>query len=180
MRIAIPVLIVATSLVLAACGGDSPDPKSAASAKSSGGGGDGAKQGERAPALALDSMNGGGKMTVAPGKVMIVDFWATWCEPCKKSFPKLQDLYVKYKASGLEIAAVSVDDEKNGVTEFAKTYGAKFPVGWDEGHKTADKWKPENMPSSYIIDKKGIVRHIHKGYHDGEEVEIEKEIKNLL
>ena len=83
------------------------------------------KQGDKAPNFTIDSMNGAGKMTVAPGKVTIVDFWATWCEPCKKSFPKLQELYVKYKASGLEIVAVSVDDEKNGIADFAKTQAAR-------------------------------------------------------
>ena len=120
-------------------------------------------------------------MTVAPGKVTIVDFWATWCEPCKKSFPKHQELYVKYKASGLEIVAVSVDDEKNGIVDFAKTHGgAKFPVGWDDGKKIADKWKPENMPSSYIVGKDGVVKHVHRGYHDGEEQEVEKELKALF
>jgi thiol-disulfide isomerase/thioredoxin len=113
-------------------------------------------------------------------RVTIVDFWATWCDPCKKSFPKYQELYVKYKASGLEIVAVSVDDEKKDIPDFIKTYGAKFPVGWDEGHKIADCYKPPNMPSAYVIDKNGVVKHVHNGYHDGEERELEKEIKGLL
>ena len=163
-------------------GGAAPDAKNPASEKSSGGGdGKGVKQGDKAPTFSIDSMNGAGKMTVAPGKVTIVDFWATWCEPCKKSFPKLQELYVKYKASGLEIVAVSVDDEKNSIVDFAKTHGgAKFPVGWDDGKKIADKWKPENMPSSYVVGKDGVVKHVHRGYHDGEELEVEKEIKALF
>lgn len=122
----------------------------------------------------------GEKVSVGKGKVTIVDFWATWCEPCKKSFPKYQELYVKYKASGLEIVAVSVDDEKNGIADFAKTYGAKFPVAWDEGHKVAGCYDPPGMPSAFVIDKNGVVKHLHKGYHDGEEKEIEKEIKALL
>jgi len=136
--------------------------------------------GAKASTFSLPSLTTPGKVEIPAGKVVIVDFWATWCEPCKKSFPKLQELYVKYKSSGLEIAAVSVDDEKGGIAGFAKTHGAKFPIGWDEGHKVADKWKPENMPSTYIVDKKGVVRHVHKGYHDGEIDEIEKEIKALF
>ena len=136
-----------------------------------------------APTFALESMNGKGKVDLAQwkGKVVLVDFWATWCEPCKKSFPKLQELYVKYKASGLEIVAVLVDAEKNGIVDFAKTHRAvKFPVGWDDGKKIADKWKPENMPSSYIVGKDGVVKHVHRGYHDGEELEVEKELKALF
>jgi peroxiredoxin len=176
--------IVAVS-ALSGCGSDAAGantPASPASAEKASGGGDGKgiKQGDKAPQFAMDSMNGAGKMTIAPGKVTIVDFWATWCEPCKKSFPKLQELYVKYKSNGLEIVAVSVDDEKNGITDFAKTHGAKFPVGWDDGKKLAEKWKPENMPSSYIVGKDGTVKFIHRGYHDGEENEVEKELKSLF
>jgi len=135
-----------------------------------------------APDFAGESVNGKGKVALAQwkGKVVLVDFWATWCEPCKKSFPKLQELYVKYRANGLEIVAISVDDEKNGITDFVKTHGAKFPVGWDDGKKIADKWKPENMPSSYIVGKDGVVKHVHRGYHDGEELEVEKELKALF
>ncbi len=193
-------------VALAACGGETPPPnaptssndssssKDSATAASSDkkddgastGGGAGSepkgavKVGDKAPTFSIESLNGQGKVAVAPGKVTIVDFWATWCEPCKKSFPKYQELYVKYKASGLEIAAVSVDDEKGEIPGFAKTHGAKFPVGWDNGKKIAEKWKPENMPSAYIVDKQGVVRFVHKGYHDGEEKEIDKEIKSLL
>ncbi len=140
----------------------------------------GKASGPKAPTFSLDSITTKGKVTIVPGKVTIVDFWATWCEPCKKSFPALQELYTKYQASGLEIAALSVDDEKGGIAQFAKTYGAKFPVGWDQGHKVADQWKPENMPSTYVVDKDGVVRFTHKGYHEGEEKELEKEIKSLL
>jgi peroxiredoxin len=136
--------------------------------------------GKNASTFALPSVNGGNKMGVEKGKVVIVDFWATWCEPCKKSFPKYQELYVKYKSSGLEIVAVSVDDEKKEIPEFIKTYGAKFPVGWDEGHKIAECYKPPSMPSAFVIDKNGVIKHLHNGYHDGEEKELEKEIKALL
>lgn len=135
--------------------------------------------GRNASTFSLAAINGG-KTGVEKGKVTIVDFWATWCEPCKKSFPKYQELYVKYKASGLEIVAVSVDDEKKDIPDFIKTYGAKFPVGWDEGHKIAECYKPPSMPSAFVIDKNGTIKHVHNGYHDGEEKELEKEIKSLL
>jgi len=136
--------------------------------------------GNPAPDISIKSLNDQGAASIQPGKVTIVDFWATWCEPCKKSFPKYQDLYVKYKASGLEIVAISVDDDTKGIPEFAKSFGAKFPVGWDKGHGAADCFKVENMPSAYVIDKKGVVKFVHKGYHPGEEDELDKEIKGLL
>ncbi len=126
---------------------------------------------------------GGGKTGLEKGKVTLVDFWATWCEPCKKSFPKYQELYVKYKASGLEIVAVSVDDEdtKKEIASFVKTHGdVKFPVAWDDGHKVAECYKPPGMPSAFIIDKQGVVKFMHQKYTPAEEKEIEKEIKGLL
>src|SRR4029077_15351567 len=93
---------------------------------------------------------GGGGDTLSlrslAGKVAIVDFWATWCEPCKKSFPKLQELYTKYKVSGMELIAVSEDDENAGLTDFGNTYGAKFPLVWDDGKNIASKWQPKSMP----------------------------------
>jgi peroxiredoxin len=138
-----------------------------------------AADGPKAPSFSLKSLTGG-RCELASGKVTIVDFWATWCEPCKKAFPKLQDLYVKYRASGLEIAAVSVDDEPNDIAAFAHQYRAQFPVGWDDGHRLAEQFKVQSMPSTYIVDRDGVVRHTHAGYHDGEDAEIEREIKELL
>jgi len=173
MRLSHSLLATLTlSAALVGCP-DAKDP-------SSGSGSSGGAGGDQATTFAIDSMNGGGKMTLQTGKVMVVDFWATWCEPCKKSFPKLQELYTKYKASGLEIAAISEDDDKGGIVDFAKTYGAKFPVGWDGDKSVAKKWQPKSMPSTFIVDRKGVIKFTHTGYHDGEEAEIEKEIKSLL
>jgi peroxiredoxin len=134
------------------------------------------------PNFAAASVNGKGRAAVNanPGKVLIVDFWATWCEPCKKSFPKLEELYVKYHASGMDIVAVSEDDANDGLTGFGNTYGAKFPLVWDDGKAIATKWQPRSMPSTFVVDKRGVVRYVHLGYHDGEEAAIEREVKSLL
>jgi peroxiredoxin len=138
--------------------------------------------GNPAPAFSLDSANGKGKISMSglSGKVVLVDFWATWCEPCKKSFPHLQDLNTKYKASGLVIVGVSEDDDKGGIPEFGNSFGADFPLVWDTNKGVGAKWEPGSMPATFIIDRKGLVRFLHRGYHDGEEVEIEKEVKSLL
>jgi peroxiredoxin len=116
------------------------------------------------------------------GNVVLLDFWGTFCEPCKKSFPKFQDLYAKYAAQGLRIVGVSEDevDDKDKIPTFVSTYGAKFAVGWDEDKAIARRYKPETMPSTFLIDKRGVVRFAHAGYHDGEEVQIQKEIEELL
>jgi peroxiredoxin len=169
--------LVSSFVALAGCGGASASGDGASSAADAKG-----LINNPAPDFAANSVNGKGRAAVkaSSGKVLIVDFWATWCEPCKKSFPKLQELFVKYKASGMDLIAVSEDDENSGIPDFGNTFGAKFPLVWDDGKSIAAKWKPGSMPSTFIVDKKGIVRFVHSGYHDGEEAEIEKEVKSLL
>jgi len=114
------------------------------------------------------------------GKVAVVDFWATWCEPCKKSFPKLEALSAKYGSNGVEVVGVSEDDDASGIRDFAANLGAKFPLVWDENKNIASKWQPRTMPSTFILDRSGKIRFVHLGYHDDEEVVIESEIKSLL
>jgi cytochrome c biogenesis protein CcmG/thiol:disulfide interchange protein DsbE len=167
------------SVTLPACGG-ADDGKGADSAESGGG-----LVGNPAPDFSVKAV-AGGKGTVSlkslRGKVVLVDFWGTFCEPCKKSFPKLQDLNTKFASSGLSIVGISEDesDDKDKIPGFADTYGAKFTLGWDEDKSVAKSYKPQTMPSSFLIDKKGVIRYAHVGFHDGEEVEVEKEIKELL
>jgi thiol-disulfide isomerase/thioredoxin len=114
--------------------------------------------------------------------VVLVDFWGTFCEPCKKSFPKLQALSDEYANQGVEVVAISEDDadDKSKIPGFASAYGAKFMIGWDSDKSAARRYKPETMPSSFIIDRKGQVRYAHAGYHEGEEADFTKEIGTLL
>ena len=166
------------SFALLGCGGAAAPSKGGETAK----GGGHPLLGSAVPDFAAPSVNGKGRATVKSnaGKVTIVDFWATWCEPCKKSFPRLEDLYVKYRASGMDIVAVSEDDENEGIPAFGNSFGAKFPLVWDNGKAIASKWQPKSMPSTFVVDRKGVIRFVHLGYHDGEEAEIEREVKSLL
>ena len=175
-----PMLLALLVSAVAACGGSAAESAGDSSPAEHGG-----LVGKAAPDFAVQAAaNGKGKVALnrLRGKVVLVDFWGTFCEPCKKSFPKLQDLNTKYSASGLKIIGISEDEseDKDKIPGFADTYGAKFTLGWDADKTIAKHYKPETMPSSFIIDKKGVVRFAHVGYHDGEEVEIEKEIKELL
>src|SRR5258708_11576728 len=172
--------LAAAALPLLACGASTESGKGSESAGDTGG-----LVGNPAPDFTVKAVaNSSGTLSLKSmrGKVVLIDFWGTFCEPCKKSFPKLQDLNTKYAASGLRIVGVSEDesDDKDKIPSFGDTYGAKFPLAWDGDKSIAKHYKPETMPSSFIIDKKGVVRYAHVGYHDGEEVEVEKEIKELL
>lgn len=169
-------------VLCAACGGGGAQTRVGDSASDARRGG---LVGNPAPDFSVPAMSGA-KGTVSleslRGKVVLLDFWGTFCGPCRKSFPKLQDLYAKYAASGLAIVGVSEDeaDDKDQIPGFADTYGAKFVIGWDADRTIARGYKPETLPSTFLIDRNGVVRYAHDGYHDGEEVELEREIKELV
>jgi cytochrome c biogenesis protein CcmG/thiol:disulfide interchange protein DsbE len=175
------VAIGVAAVSLVACGGgEAEEGQRAESAADTGG-----LVGNPAPDFKLNVVpkrDGTVSLKGLRGKVVVVDFWGTFCEPCKKSFPKLQDLNAKYADRGLQIVAISEDevDGKDKIPSFVEAYGAKFTIAWDEDKAAARRYKPETMPSSFVIDKKGVVRFAHVGYRDGDEAEIEKEIKELL
>jgi thiol-disulfide isomerase/thioredoxin len=139
-----------------------------------------AEVGKAAPDLSVKTVNGKGEITrdSLAGKVAIVDFWATWCGPCKQSFPKLEEL-AKQNQGKVQVVGISVDDKADGVADFAKSNGATFAIGWDDGHAIANRWKVDSMPTTYILDGSGTVRYIHAGYHDGEADAIAKELATL-
>jgi cytochrome c biogenesis protein CcmG, thiol:disulfide interchange protein DsbE len=138
--------------------------------------------GNRGPDFSRKTVKGDSTVSLRAleGKVTIVDFWATWCEPCKKSFPKLEALNAKYNENGLRIVGISEDDDISGIPAFASELGTRFPLIWDENKSIASKWQPKSMPTTFVVDRKGTVRFVHLGYHAGEEAEIEREVKSLL
>ncbi|HET7541941.1 MAG TPA: TlpA disulfide reductase family protein [Polyangiaceae bacterium] len=137
--------------------------------------------GAAAPEFELESPNGKQKVSLSAqaGKVVVVDFWATWCAPCKESFPAYQRLAQKF-GKQLTVIGVSVDEDPAGIPEFAKETGAKFPLAWDDGQSTSKSYRPPTMPTSFVIDRSGIVRFVHSGFHAGDERAIESEIASLL
>jgi peroxiredoxin len=171
----------ALSLTLAACGGGAGSGGGAETAS----GAEGGLVGKPAPDLTAEAVTGEGPKTIkdASGKVTIVDFWATFCGPCKKSFPKYQAL-VDDAAGNLAVIAVSVDEpddtDKAKIEEFVKETGVKFAIVWDKDHSLAKKYGVEKMPTSFVVDKAGVVRHVHAGYADGEEDKIGEEVKALI
>ncbi|HXX69526.1 MAG TPA: TlpA disulfide reductase family protein [Polyangiaceae bacterium] len=171
-------VVAALCLALTACGGAASDSEGA---NVSGGEAVHPLLGRPGPDFAQKTMTGSTiSLHALSGKVAVVDFWATWCEPCKKSFPKLEALSDKYGSNGLQVVGVSEDDDKSGIGDFAANLGAKFPLVWDENKTIASKWQPKTMPSTFILDRTGKIRFVHLGYHENEEAVIEREIKSLL
>lgn len=169
------------SLLVAACGGTEGGGASDASNKNH------KLVGKPAPEITAEAVTGDGPKTIkaAQGKVVILDFWGTFCEPCKKSFPKYQEIVDQFPGD-VTVLAVSVDEpdnvKKEQLVQFAKENHAKFAIVWDKDHSAAEKYdlRSLTMPSSFVIDKTGTVRHVHKGFKDGEEAQLAQEVKALL
>ena len=163
-------------LLSVACGGGAASSGGAQSP-----GGAGGLVGAPAPSFSLAPVGGGAPIgpEMFKGKVLIVDFWATWCAPCRDSFPAYQRLVDKF-AGKIALIGVSVDDDSNGIEKFRNETGVKFPIVWDEGQVVAGTYKPGTMPTSFVIDKNGLVHSIHEGFHKGDEAVLEKDVSSLL
>ena len=137
--------------------------------------------GAPAPAFELRAVLGGEQQSLAAhaGKVVIVDFWATWCQPCKQSFPAYQKLTTELGGE-LVVVGISQDDDDKYIRAFLSETGAKFPVVWDEGKSVAKAYDPPSMPTAFVVDKSGIVRFVHVGYRAGDESTLEAEVRSLL
>jgi peroxiredoxin len=141
--------------------------------------------GAQAPEIEAESVTGEGPTTIADarGKVAIVDFWATYCDPCRKSFPVYQKLVDDHSGS-LVVIGVSVDDPDDVTTDEVKAFGTElntsFPLVWDKDKKTAGVYSPPKMPTSYVIDKQGVVRYVHAGYQAEEADKIAAEVDELM
>ena len=115
------------------------------------------------------------------GKIVMVDFWASWCEPCRESFPAMNELQTRYGSQGLVVIGVNVDEKKTDMEVFLKKNAATFTVVRDAAQKLVDKVGIATMPSSFLIDREGKVRFMHSGYR-GEETKKKyaEEIESLL
>ena len=115
------------------------------------------------------------------GKVVIVDFWASWCGPCKESFPAMNELTKKYGNRGLVIIAVNEDEEKSDMQDFLKDNTAAFVVVRDAKQKLVNVAGIQTMPSSFVLDASGQVRFVHSGFHGTQtRKEYEQQIEALL
>ena len=120
------------------------------------------------------------KLSSLRGKVVLVDFWASWCEPCKKELPLLDKLAPRLHARGIEIVAVNIDDDKNKAADFMRSHGLHLTVVADASKKIVGAWEPPKMPSSFVVDKAGVVRAVHGGFEPGDEAKLEAELNALV
>jgi thiol-disulfide isomerase/thioredoxin len=141
------------------------------------------KVGDVFPALAPAGLVSlaGPELSPTAGKVVLVDFWASWCAPCKASFPMMARLHKDYAARGLVIAAVGVDEKPAAAVAFAKKLSPPFATMHDREQILVKQVVVPTMPTSYLIGRDGRVRFIHQGFHgDATDRELRKEIEVLL
>lgn len=135
---------------------------------------DGMAIGTMAPPLVLPSLADGGKVSLQSlaGQVIYVDFWASWCGPCRVSFPILESLRRELGQQGFEVLAVSVDESESDAREFLQQVPVSYPVVIDGSGATPRDWGILGMPTGFLIDREGTVRHIHQGFkkRDGEQL----------
>lgn len=114
------------------------------------------------------------------GQVVYLDFWASWCKPCRRSFPWMSDMQAKYADKGLKIIAVNLDADKALADAFLKESPANFTIAFDPEGKVAEQYQLLGMPSSYLIDRNGVIRKAHQGFFVKKQAAYEQEIKDLL
>jgi thiol-disulfide isomerase/thioredoxin len=133
-----------------------------------------------APAIDLPTENGRIKPADLAGKVVYVDFFASWCGPCKMSFPWLKAMHERYAAKGLVIVAINVDKERADATQFIGHFSPPFVIGYDPVGKTAEAFHVEAMPSSFLISPSGTVLYSHLGFNLKDAAKIEAQIQKAL
>lgn len=132
------------------------------------------------PNLSLQTKQGGLHLNELRGQVVYLDFWASWCVPCRKSFPWMNDMHKRYGKDGLKIVAINLDKEVNLAKQFLTEYPANFTVAYDPEGLSAEKFKVQAMPSSFLIDKQGKLHSTHLGFKDKDTAAMEAEITKLL
>ncbi|WP_298189582.1 TlpA disulfide reductase family protein [Novosphingobium sp.] len=114
------------------------------------------------------------------GKVVYVDFWASWCGPCKLSFPFMQQLAGRYPASDLAVVTINVDRQRAAADAFMRQVHSNLPVIYDAAGDLAQAWKVADMPTSLVFDRKGVMRFRHQGFFPGKVREYEGHVAQLV
>jgi cytochrome c biogenesis protein CcmG/thiol:disulfide interchange protein DsbE len=137
--------------------------------------------GDPAPAFALRDAHGDTlSLERLRGQVVYVDFWASWCGPCRRSFPWMNEMQRRYGGRGLTIVAINVDKNPTDAARFLELNQAQFAVAYDHAGATPLAYAVRAMPSSYLIDSRGKVVEVEEGFHDERKGALEQRIQALL
>jgi thiol-disulfide isomerase/thioredoxin len=166
--------------------GSAPGPSAGASAGSpaaapatSSGGSDGI--GRPAPEIVIDRMDGKPlSLSSLRGKVVLLDVWASWCGPCQKELPMLDAIARRLHGRGVEVLAVSIDQERSNLVKFLEVQpGWALTVAHDPRGRIAETLQPDKMPTSYVIDRAGVIRYVNSGFDPSDAAVIERLLEEL-
>lgn len=137
--------------------------------------------GKKAPEFTLKDVNGR-NVSIASlrGKVVLINFWATWCPPCRAEMPSMNRLYREYKGKGLEVLAISTDNSASKVKDYISKNSLSFQVLMDDNIKVARQYKVFSLPTTFLIDRNGIIVDRFLGEQDWISPELKKRIEELL
>lgn len=136
--------------------------------------------GQAAPAFELAGQRGPVQLANYKGKTVYLDFWASWCGPCKQSFPWMNDMQKRYGANGLRVVGVNLDQKSEDAKAFLAANPAQFDVAFDPDGKTPKAYGVKGMPTSMLIGADGKVLMVHQGFKDENRDELEKQIKQAV
>jgi len=134
-----------------------------------------------APDFTLASRSGGKvELTQLRGQVVMINFWASWCGPCRQEMPLLDKMYRKYKPAGFTLVGVNVETDPKDADGYLKATPVSFPILLDTENKVSQLYNVSAMPSTVLVDRKGVVRYVHHGYKAGDENEYLDRIRALI
>ncbi len=134
-----------------------------------------------APDFALPARDGGEvRLSELKGQVVMINFWATWCGPCRQEMPLLQQIHAKYEPLGFTMLGVNVEPDSAAAQTWLKGMPVSFPILFDVKSQVSSSFGVEAMPSSVLIDREGRVRHVHRGYKPGDEAVYTDLIRGLV
>lgn len=136
---------------------------------------------KHAPNFSLSGVNGKlQSLSEHKGKVVLIDFWASWCGPCKKSLPWLSKLKTELASEDFQILAINLDNDHEDATKFLESLKIDLNVLFDSEGQTPQLFEVKTMPSSFLVDRDGIVKEVFEGFHESEKDKIKDVIKSLL
>ncbi len=138
-------------------------------------------EGKAAPDFALKSSTGENlRLSEFRGDVVMINFWATWCGPCRQEMPLLDELYARYERVGFNLLGVNIDDDSRRAMQMIEELGVDFPVLFDARKEVSKLYEVDAMPVTVLVDREGNVRYVHHGYKPGYEEKYLDQIRSLL
>jgi peroxiredoxin len=138
-------------------------------------------EGQVAPDFALKSSTGENlRLSEYRGNVVMINFWATWCGPCRQEMPLLDELYTRYERVGFRLLGVNIDDDSRRAMQMIEDLGVSFPVLFDTRKEVSKLYEVEAMPATVLVDREGNVRYVHHGYKPGYEDKYLDQVRSLL